>query len=88
MILDGFLIGIIATLSAVAGLFFLRFFRKTGDLLFLAFGVAFMIEAVNRLRFLSLEMPGEGAASIYLVRLVAYLIILAAILYKNFGARR
>lgn len=86
--IEGFLIGVIVCASAVAGLFFLRFWRRTGDWLFLAFALAFFIEGANRLRFLFLDQPAEGAASIYLVRLIAYLLILAAIVYKNLPARR
>jgi len=79
----GFLIGIIFTTSLVAGLFFLKFWRDTKDLLFLAFAAAFLIEALNRLRFLFAEHPNEGNPSIYLVRLLAFMLIVAAILYKN-----
>lgn len=84
----GFLIGVIVCASAVAGLFFVRFWRRTGDWLFLAFALAFFIEGANRLRFLFLEQPAEGTASIYLVRLLAYLLILGAIAYKNLPAKR
>jgi hypothetical protein len=85
--IDGFLIGVIVTASVGAGLFFLRFWRHTGDLLFLAFASAFMIEGLNRARFLALDVPAEGSASIYLVRLLAYLLILGAILHKNVARR-
>jgi len=84
---EGFLIGVIVCASAVAGLFFLRFWRRTHDLLFLAFGLSFLVEAANRTRFLFLVEPSEGAASIYLVRLLSYLLILAAIVHKNLRAR-
>jgi hypothetical protein len=83
MMLEGFLIGVIVCGSAVAGLFFLRFWQRTHDLLFLAFGLSFLMEAANRVRFLFLDVPSEGAASIYLVRLISYLLILAAIVHKN-----
>jgi hypothetical protein len=48
ILLEGFLIGLIATASVAAGLFFLRFWRDSRDSLFLAFGLAFVIEGVNR----------------------------------------
>ena len=79
----GFLLGIIFAASLVAGLFFLKFWRDTKDVLFLAFAAAFLIEALNRLRFLFIEHPNEGNPSIYLVRLLAFMLIVAAILYKN-----
>lgn len=83
--IDGFLIGLIVATSAVAGLFFLRFWRRTRDGLFLAFGIAFLIEAGNRVRYLFLDNPGDAAASIYMVRVLAYAIILAAVAHKNFS---
>ncbi len=81
--LEGFLLGVIVTGSATAAAFFLRFWRKTGDVLFLAFALAFAIEAGNRVVILWLDNPKEGVAGIYLVRLISYLLILVAIVNKN-----
>jgi uncharacterized membrane protein HdeD (DUF308 family) len=83
--LGGFLIGVIATSSIVAGVFFLKFWKQTHDQLFLAFGVSFIIEGLNRTSVLLLDKPNEGSPVIYIVRLLAFLIILAAILKKNYG---
>ena len=85
--IEGFLLGVIVTAAATAGAFFMRFWLKTRDPLFLAFSASFLIEAANRIRFLWLDNPNEGAAGIYLVRLVSYLLILVAIVNKN-RARR
>lgn len=46
--IEGFLLGVIAVCSIIAGLFFLRFWRDTRDSLFLAFAAAFIIEGLNR----------------------------------------
>lgn len=81
--IEGFLLGIIVTCSFVAAAFFARFWRATRDPLFLGFAAAFCLEGLNRLAFLFLENPNSGDSSIYLVRLVSYLLILAAIAYKN-----
>jgi hypothetical protein len=81
--LEAFLLGVIVTGSFVAAAFFLKFWRKTRDLLFLGFAAAFMIEGVNRTSFLLLPQPNEGAPLVYTVRLFSYLLILAAIVYKN-----
>jgi uncharacterized membrane protein HdeD (DUF308 family) len=81
--IEGFLLGVIVTGSLVAGLFFLKFWRQTRDVLFLAFGVAFLIEGVNRIGFLFVDRPHEGSSSIYLVRLLAFLLILGGIVYKS-----
>jgi hypothetical protein len=81
--IEGFLLGVIVTSSVVAGAFFLKFWRKTRDLLFLGFAAAFLIEGINRLAFLSLDEPNEGTPIVYSVRLFSYLLILAAIIHKN-----
>jgi len=82
-VIEGFLLGVIVTASLTAGVFFLKFWRRTRDSLFLAFGAAFIIEGLNRIAFLFLEHPNEGRPIIYVVRLVAYLLILWAIVWKN-----
>jgi hypothetical protein len=81
--IESFLLGIIVTCSLTAGMFFLKFWRRTRDPLFLAFSLAFTIEGLNRTAILFLVHPNEGSPAIYLVRLFAFLIILAAILWKN-----
>ena len=81
--IDGFLLGVIVTASLVAAAFFFKFWRKTRDWLFLGFALAFFIEGLNRMSFLSLEDPRGGNAIAYSIRLVSYLLILAAIAYKN-----
>jgi hypothetical protein len=83
MMFEGFLLGVIVTASLAAGLYFLKFWRQTSDVLFLGFAAAFLIEGINRAAFLLLERPDEGKPSIYVVRLLAFLLLLAAILYKN-----
>ncbi len=86
MRVDAFLLGVIATTSITAAIFFLKFWRRTHDSLFLAFGVAFLIEGVNRITVLEVERPNEGSPWTYVVRLIAFLIILAGILNKNYGS--
>ena len=82
-ILAAFTAGALTLGWLAIGVFFLKFWRRTGDLLFLAFAAAFMIEGVNRLGFFFLEHPNEGSPTIYLVRLFAFLLIVAAIVMKN-----
>jgi len=84
-ILEAFLLGVIATSSLIAGVFFLKFWKKTRDSLFLAFSLAFFVEGLNRSAVLFLAKPNEGSPYIYIVRLLAFLLILAAILHKNYG---
>jgi uncharacterized membrane protein HdeD (DUF308 family) len=84
-VLEGFLLGVIATSSVTAGVFFLKFWKQTRDSLFLAFGLAFVVEGLNRCAILFLAKPNEGSPYIYFVRLLAFLLILGAILHKNYG---
>ncbi|HJR55005.1 MAG TPA: DUF5985 family protein [Rhizomicrobium sp.] len=67
------------------GLFFVRFWRRTGDLLFACFGIAFSLMALNQAIPVLLSIPREEQAGIYLLRLAAYAVIIAAILMKNIG---
>jgi hypothetical protein len=86
--IDGFLLGVIVTCSLVAAAYFFRFWRTTRDRLFLYFSFAFLIEGVNRFGFLALDDPQGGNAIAYSIRLVSYLLILAAIAFKTGAPRR
>ena len=79
-----FLLGVTASASLTASLFFLRFWRDTRDTLFLAFTAFFLIEAITRILLPFFAHPGEGSPWIYLARLVGLVMILGAILRKNF----
>jgi uncharacterized membrane protein HdeD (DUF308 family) len=77
------LLGAIAMASVVAGLFFLRFWRDTGDRLFLYFAISFLIEGVNRAALGLSDNPDEGRPFFYFVRLLSFTLILLAIIQKN-----
>lgn len=81
--IEGFLLGVIVTASLAAGLYFLKFWKRTRDPLFLAFAAAFIIEGFNRIGFLFVARPNEGSPAIYVVRLLAFLLILFTIIWKN-----
>jgi hypothetical protein len=81
--IEGFLLGVIVTCTFVAAGYFARFWLATRDLLFLGFAAAFALEGLNRMAFLFLDKPNMGDEVIYSVRLVSYLLILAAIANKN-----
>jgi hypothetical protein len=80
-----FLLGVIAMASVTAGVFFLKFWKMTRDTLFLAFAVFFLLDAGSRAVLLFFAHPNEGSPYIYALRLLALLLILAAILKKNYG---
>ena len=77
------LIGAIAMGLAAAGLYFLRFWKRTHDRLFLYFAASFWLESINRLYLGLSESPSEGDPIHYAVRLVSYGLILVAIAEKN-----
>jgi uncharacterized membrane protein HdeD (DUF308 family) len=83
-----FLLGVIAMSSLVAGAYFVKFWRGTRDTLFLAFAAFFLIEAANRTALAFFARPNEGSPWIYIIRLLALLGILTAILHKNYGGSR
>jgi hypothetical protein len=83
--MDVFLMGAIAMASWIAGLFFLRFWRDTRDRLFLIFALAFWLLGLTRLG-LALLQPRpleESHTYLYWVRLLAFVLILVAIVDKN-----
>lgn len=78
-----FLSGAVTFGFLVAGLFFLRFWRRTGDTLFAAFAVAFWLLGANQALLVLTDAPVEERSWIYLLRLAAFVIILFAIAMKN-----
>jgi hypothetical protein len=65
------------------GLFFLKFWRRTSDSLFLAFAAAFGLLAVNAAAPVLLNIPSEDRAGVFLLRLAAFLLIIWAVMRKN-----
>lgn len=83
MTLYDFLSGAVALGFFVCGLFFARFWRRTNDPLFLAFALSFCLLGLGQTILALANIPTEERGSIYLVRLAAFAIIIAAILRKN-----
>ena len=81
--INAFLNGMIVLGHASAGLFFLRFWRKTHDRLFMMFAVAFWLLGTIRIAMAVLGQAGEDQHYLYWFRLAAYLVILVAIIDKN-----
>jgi hypothetical protein len=77
------LMGAVAMASFVAMLFFLRFWRQTGDKFFLLFGVAFGFDAITRFALGMTQVPEESEPLFYLGRLVMFALIILAIVQKN-----
>ena len=83
MTLYDFLSGAVVSGFAVCALYFLRFWRRTRDELFLAFGLAFLLLGSGQTVLALADIPTEERGSIYLLRLAAFLIIIIAIWRKN-----
>jgi uncharacterized membrane protein HdeD (DUF308 family) len=81
--LDLFLLGYIAAASAVAALFFLRFWKETRDLLFIAFAAFFIVQGIAPTFVLSKQHPNLMNNWVYTLSLLAVLLVVAAILRKN-----
>jgi hypothetical protein len=88
MTLLDFLSGALTMGFAVCGLFFWRFWKRTRDLLFPCFAVAFWLLALGQALLALTGIPVEERSWIYLLRLGAFLLIIFAILRKNVGSRR
>jgi hypothetical protein len=85
---NNMLTGAIAMASATIAMFFLRFWRNTGDRFFLWFALSFGIEGAHRVYAALVFQDNEATPLHYLIRLLAYGLILWAILEKNLPRRR
>jgi hypothetical protein len=82
-----FLAGASAMASVVIALFFLRFWRDSGDRLFLIFAIAFVVFAFNRVLLSALGDESDARTIVYLARAVAFGLIAAAVVDKNWPRR-
>lgn len=82
MLID-FLSGAITMGFVIAGLFFLRFWKRTGDGLFVAFALAFWLLGLAQSLLTFTDIPVEERSWLYLLRLAAFSLILISIGIKN-----
>lgn len=76
--------------SLVIALFFLRFWRSSGDRLFLYFALSFLVQAGHRV-YAALVMAHDAHEENplhYAIRLLAYALIIWAVLEKNWPKRK
>ena len=83
-----FFAGALAALYAVAGLFFLSFWKRTRDALFVSFALAFALLAANQVILALGGLEREEQSWVYLLRLLAFLLIIVGIARKNLEGRR
>ncbi len=86
-----FMQGAIAAGFAVCSLFFMRYWKQTHDRLFVLFAIAFIVLGLNRV-LLAINLDAhvtnvdDDVLYLYVIRLIAYCTIVAAIIDKNFRA--
>jgi Family of unknown function (DUF5985) len=67
----------------IAGVHFFKFRQRTGDRLFLIFGLAFWVLAAQRAALTLVSDVSDAAIYLYALRSVAFLLIIGAIVDKN-----
>lgn len=83
MTLYDFLSGAVALGFAICALFFLKFWKRTREELFMAFALAFLLLGIGQTVLALANIPTEERGALYLLRLLAFLLILGAIWRKN-----
>jgi hypothetical protein len=78
-----FLSGAITMGFLIAGLFFLRFWKRSRERLFLAFALAFWLLGLTQALLVFVDVPVEERSSLYLLRLAAFSLILVSVWAKN-----
>lgn len=78
-----FFSGFIVMGYAVAALYFVKFARATGDRLFVFFASAFVLLALQRTLITAFTLDSRLELASYMLRLLAFLLILAGIFDKN-----
>jgi len=83
-----FVLGLLTMTTLIAGLFFLRYWRASGDRLFAYFALAFATMSISWLALAATSPSFEGIHYVYLVRLLAFVLIIIGIVDKNHRAGR
>ncbi|MGH9523173.1 MAG: DUF5985 family protein [Terriglobales bacterium] len=83
-----FLWGMLTMATLIAGLFFLRYWKLTGERLFAFFSLAFAVMAVSWIGLAAVDPALKLGQYMYLIRLLAYIILIIGIIDKNSRERR
>jgi uncharacterized protein DUF5985 len=83
-----FFAGALTMTYILAAAYFVRFWRRAGERLFMAFGIAFGLLAVNQFAIALIGAADERGNYAYLLRVIAFLLIVAAIVDKNLAGKR
>ena len=83
-----FLAGALTLAYVVASVYFVQFWRRTADRLFLAFAAAFVLLALNQVTVFALGVGDERYNYAYVLRVLGFILILAAIIDKNLHPKK
>ena len=83
-----FLAGAVTLAYVIAAFYFVHFWRRTSDRLFLAFAAAFTLLALNQVTVFALGVNDERYNYAYVLRVLGFILILVAIVDKNLYGRR
>jgi hypothetical protein len=81
--MNQFLWGALTALSAIAALFFWKFWKRTADQLFAAFAAGFGVLAVHWTALGVLNPNSEERPYLYLARFFAFALIAGGVVRKN-----
>jgi hypothetical protein len=79
----GFLGGALTAGYVLLGIFFLKFWSRTRDILFVMFASAFWLLAANQIAISAFTGYDVDVGWTYMLRLVAFVLIILAIVRKN-----
>ena len=83
-----FLSGAVTLAYCVAAMYFVHFWKRTADRLFLAFALAFALLALNQVGVFVMGTEDERYNYAYILRVLGFVLILVAIVDKNVARRR
>lgn len=81
--MDQFLYGAVVMGFVVASLLFLSYWRRTRQRLFLTFAASFLLLGINYLSLAVTQIPVEERSPLFLVRLLAFALIIVGIAQSN-----
>jgi len=85
--MDRFLSGMLTAVTAAIAVFFLKFMRESKDRLYGFFSAAFAVLAIDWLAHALFNPRHESQHYLFLIRLLAFLLIIAGIVDKNRSRR-
>lgn len=86
--MNTFMWGAIAMACWAIGVFFVHFWRTTGDRLLLLFGAAFWMLGLHWVALAVIGAADETRHYFYVIRLFAFLLILGGIIDKNRSSKK